>query len=192
MNEPWLNTSPRLASGQEWKEQYESNWASQFAKPEEVFLIVPNDRLDEAKRIAGTVQDEMQLSGDYPLHNSLCFFTRFIHPNKPSINKLFLDAFIPHAIIKPGVVKMGKDHEHQECHVYYWDDEYLYVHHRYFVIRADLHHDAKMTYIDKMLHNWNWIDIDRTAMRFKTLRLLQGNDDGLPKTNEQGQNWSAD
>lgn len=48
-----------------------------------------------------------------------------------------------------------------------------------------------MLLLDRFLSQLPWRELTQEAVELKTLRLLKGNDDGLPKTHVEGQNWSA-
>lgn len=187
---PWLNDQPRLASGHEWKEQYEQNWASQFEKAEEIFVVVPDSRLEEAQRIILPIQEDIQLPLVWSFQrNPLCLFSRFIKPSSPAPSKLLAQAYIPHCIINISredfYPQTGKVRAH--CDMYYWTENSEFMIHSWMVI--DTHEGIKgeLYLLDDYLRQLNWRLIDERAFQIKTMILLKGNSDGLPKNYEQGQ-----
>ena len=187
---PWLNDQPRLASGREWKEQYEQNWASQFEKAEEIFVVVPDSHLEEAQRIILPIQEDMQLPLDWSFkHNPLCLYSRFIKPSSPSPSKLLGQAYIPHCIINISKEDLyppvGKVRAH--CDMYYWTENSDFMIHSWMVIDTPWGIKGELYLLDDYLRQLNWKLIDERALQIKTMILLKGNSDGLPKNYEQGQ-----
>lgn len=188
---PWLNDQPRLASGREWKEQYEQSWASQFEKAEEIFVVVPDSRLEEAQRIILPIQEDMQLPLVWSFQrNPLCLFSRFIKPSSPSPSKLLGQAYIPHCIINISTEKFNPQSSRTmraHCDMYYWSDESEFMVHKWMVV--DTHEGIKgeLYLLDDYLRQLDWSLINDRAFEIKTMILLKGNSDGLPKNYEQGQ-----
>lgn len=192
---PWLNDQPRLASGREWKEQYETNWASQFEKAEEIFVVVPTCRLEEAQRIILPIQEDMQLPIYWEFqHNPLCLFSRFIKPSSPNASKLLGQAYIPHCIINIGQQLETAKSEvliRAHCDIYYWSNDSQFMLHKWMVIDTYEGIKAELHMLDNYLRQLNWERISDRALEIKTLILLKGNSDGLPKNYEQGENRPA-
>lgn len=187
---PWLNDQPRLAHGPEWKEQYEQNWASQFEKAEEIFVVVPDSRLEEAQKIILPIQEDMQLPLVWSFQrNPLCLFSRFIKPSSPAPSKLLAQAYIPHCIINvskeafyPASAKLRA-----HCDMYYWTENSEFMIHSWMVIDTYEGIKRELYLLDDYLRQLNWRLVDERAFQIKTMILLKGNSDGLPKNYEQGQ-----
>lgn len=192
---PWLNDQPRLASGREWKEQYEQNWTSQFEKAEEVFVVVPPSRLEEAVRIILPIQEDMQLPLVWSFQrNPLCLFSRFIKPSSPAPSRLLGEAYIPHCIIniaKEQHNPQSRGLMRAHCDMYYWSDESQFMMHKWMVVDTHEGIKSELYLLDDYLRQLDWQEISDRALEIKTTILLKGNSDGLPKNHEQSQNWSA-
>ena len=183
---PWLNDQPRLASGREWKEQYEQSWASQFEKAEEVFLVVPTEFVEKAKQVVAPIQENIQLPLDWELkYCPLSLFSRFFKPSSPSPTKLLLQSYIPHANLRLDM--RNSERPYWNIDVYYWHIGNQFVEHVETGFHAYGDMETTLHDLDKFMHMFDWQDWVNTALQIKTIILLKGNSDGLPKNYEQGQ-----
>lgn len=190
---PWLNTTPRL-SGRDFKSNYEQNWASQFEKAEEIIMVVPSFFKEEAKRIILPLEDEMQLPLEWKLErNPLYLFTRYIKPSAGNPGERLAEAYIPHCIINAS--KQAVQMESGLCRVrvdmFYWLRPTEHMLQQWMVVDTREGIQRELTVLDGFLRQLPWQQLADEATEIKTLRLLKGNDDGLPKTHVEGQNWSA-
>lgn len=191
--DPWLNTTPNL-SVRSFKDQYEQSWASQFEKAEEIIVVVPSFYVEEAKRIILPLQDEMQLSFDHYLQsNPLYLFNRYIKPTAGKPGEKLAEAYIPHCIINASKEPMQPDSGLYRARVdmYYWLRPTMFMIHQWMVVDTREGIKKDMLLLDRFLSQLPWRELTQEAVELKTLRLLKGNDDGLPKTHVEGQNWSA-
>lgn len=181
---PWLQ-SQEESLNETWDRQYRTDPYGRL-KPEEVFIVVPTSRLEEAQKIILPIQENMQLPIYWEFqHNPLCLFSRFIKPSSPNASKLLGQAYIPHCIINIGqqmeIVKSGvliRAH----CDIYYWSNDSQFMLHKWMVIDTREGIKAEFNMLDNYLHRFNWKRISDQALEIKTLILLKGNSDGLPKT----------
>ena len=186
---PWLNDQPRLASGREWKEQYEQNWASQFEKAEEVFLVVPTEFVEKAKQVVAPIQENMQLVLERKFeYCPLSLLSRFFKPSGESPSKLLLNAYIPH-ILMTLTERYGRPYWKMDA--YYWHLQSKYVEHVEFGLPREEDMESTLIDIDKQVSIFDWQDWVNTALEIKTIILLKGTNDGLPKTHVESQNWAA-
>ena len=191
--DPWLNVSPRM-SGRDFKSQYEQSWASQFEKAEEIIVVVPSFYVEEAKRIILPLEDEMQLSFDHYLQsNPLYLFNRYIKPTAGKPGEKLAEAYIPHCIINGSkeAVNVGSGMVRARVDMYYWLRPTEHMLHQWMVIDTREGIKKDMASLDRYLYQLPWQQLADEATEIKTLRLLKGNDHGLPKTHVEGQNWSA-
>lgn len=193
--DPWLNPNPRLASGREFKDQYETNWASQFEKEPETFVAVPNELVDHAKRILAPLEQDMQLPLELALrYCPLYMFSRFYKEKPMYLHKRLAEQRIPSVFIQLDRVKSGNPFDRAakaKCDCHYWVEGHDYLLHQ--VIYTNPVHDVREAIkdIDRYLAQIDWVTATRYAYVIKTKALLKGNSDGLPKTYEQSQNWRA-
>jgi hypothetical protein len=191
--DPWLNTTPHM-SGRDFKSQYEQSWASQFEKAEEIIVIVPSFYAEEAKRIILPLQDEMQLSFDHFLRsNPLYLFNRYIKPTADKPGKKLAEAYIPHCIINSlkEPIRPESGLYRAKVDMYYWLRPTMFMIHQWTVVDTREGIKKDMLLLDKFLTQLPWQKLTQEAVELKTLRLLKGNDDGLPKTYVEGQSWST-
>lgn len=191
--DPWLNASPRM-SGRDFKSQYEQSWASQFEKAEEIIVVVPSFFVEEAKRIILPFEDDMQLPIEMALkRNPLYLFNRYIKPTKGKPGEKLAEAYIPHCIINGAkqAVQMESGMCRARVDMYYWLRPGEYMLHQWMVVDTREGIQRELSVLDDWLVQLPWQQLSDEATELKTLRLLKGNDDGLPKTHVEGQNWSA-
>lgn len=187
-NEPWLNPG-------RFKSDYEQNWATQFEKAEEVFLVVPTSLVEDAKRVLKPIQEEMQLPYESFFGNSPLFiFSRLFKPSSPEPSRLLLEARIPHVKVRYRTARFPdrmKNMRAYECDFYYWQRDYDFVQHQNGIIQTQQSIKDSLQSLEGFILQLQWDRIVEFGLEIKTLALIKGNDDGLPKTYEQGQNWSA-
>jgi hypothetical protein len=191
----WPNTTLRIPK-RDFKSQYEQSWATQFEKAEEIIVVVPNFFVEEAKRIILPFEDEMQLPNEWQLErNPLYLFTRYIKPSTPLIKpeEKLAQAYIPHCIINVSkqAAKIDTGMFRAKVDMFYWLRPTEYMLQQWMVIDTRNGIQKDLTILDGYLRQLPWQQLADEATEIKTLRLLKGNDDGLPKTHVEGQNWSA-
>lgn len=190
---PWLNTTPHL-SGRDFKSQYEQNWGSQFEKAEEIIVVVPSFFEEEAKGIILPLEDEMQLPLEWKLErNPLYLFTRYIKPSAGKPGEKLAKAYIPHCIINGSKQLMNYNTGLLRCEVamFYWLRSTEHMLQQRMIVDTCEGIQRALPTLDGFLQQLPWQQLADEAIEIKTLRLLKGNDDGLPKTYVEGQNWSA-
>ena len=192
--DPWLNATPHM-SGRDFKTQYEQSWTSQFEKAEEIIVVVPSFYKEEAKRIILPLEDEMQLPLEWQLErNPLYLFTRYIKPTSGKPGNKLAEAYIPHCIINGDKqnVQMHSGLYRAKVDMYYWERPATHMLHMWMPIDTREGIQRELSTLDSFLRQMPWDKFTDEATQLKTLRLLKGNDDGLPKTYVEGQNWSFD
>lgn len=193
--DPWLNSKPRLANpGREFKEQYQSNWSSQFEKAPEIFVAVPTELADHAKRILAPYEKGMQL----PLETELVYcplymFSRFYSIPDTKIHKDLVEQRIPCVIsrIENSYHDPFNCKKRVKSSIFYWAEGNDHLQHLTLMTNPTKDVRSTIQEVDRQLGQINWIAAIRYAYVIKTKSLLQGNSNGLPKIYEQSQDWSA-
>ena len=189
---PWLQ-SREESTIESWDTRYRTDPYGRL-KPEEVFILVPTSRLEEAKRILLPIQQ----SGQNPLvmqleYNPLCLLLCHIPSNAPSASKLLANAYLPHVMINVDRELFDRSNpevNRVQCDIYYWEKGINYLIYRYMHIltKHGIKYDIRA--LERHLTQFDWEKIDKYALELKTLILLKGTSDGLPKTHVESQNWS--
>lgn len=188
---PWLNNKSVVSRDSPLA--FKENWLNQREKGEEIIMVVPSFYIEEAKRIILPLEDEMQLPLEWQLErNPLYLFTRFIKPTSGKPGNKLAEAYIPHCIINGDkqIVQMHTGLYHAKVDIYYWERPATHMLHTWMPIDTREGIQRELSTLDGFLWQMPWEKITDEANQLKTLRLLKGNDDGLPKTYVEGQNWS--
>jgi hypothetical protein len=160
----------------------------------DTLMVVPTQYVEAAKRMLSRYEVGMQLGREYQFNlNPLYGFSRnYINDVFPE--KVLLNARIPCAVVKPCRVRgsSGRAVNAYKLDCYYWEIDENYTKHFEMHLVDDISPDQLFNTLDIKLKLWNWNVITEYSLKLKTLSLLQGNSNGLPKTHEQGQNWSFD
>lgn len=159
----------------------------------DTLMVVPTQYAEAAKRMLSRYEVGMQLGREYqfnlnPLYGFSRNYTKDSFPEKDLLN-----ARIPCVVVKLCHAKDSNGYRvgyRVDC--YYWEPGENYTKHFEMYLVDDISADQLFNTLDTKLKLWDWDVIIEYSLKLKTLSLLQGNSDGLPKTHEQGQNWSFD
>lgn len=190
--QPWidLTSQPRRTPQEIFKSQYEQNWASQFERAENVYLLVPTCFIEEAKTIVDRVSEPLEFYDDVVhLSDDLCFLVRGIKPSAQNISIPLCDAYIPHAV---GHISKHRASDPQQTVInldwYYWNlqDGSAESWFREYALC-----DNEIANAMYQAPNIDWQTQIAFCQKAKTLRLLKGNCNGLPKTSVQSPYWTS-
>lgn len=185
--QPWLNPQGLIPTEQKYKDMYEQSWLSQFEKAETVHILVPLAFYEDAKVIADKLTEPNEFRSDVRVGDDLCFLTRGIKPSRPNVSTELCKGLIPHATALYKNQKMKRDVI--TITWFYWDWESA--------IHSLLTNYTEIKLPDSMLPEYmatacglNWKDQVAYIRKLKTIQLLKGNSDGLPKTTVESPNWT--
>nr|UVM84353.1 MAG: hypothetical protein [Bacteriophage sp.] len=185
--QPWLNPQGLISTEQKYKDMYEQSWLSQFEKAETVHILVPLAFYEDAKVIADKLTEPNEFRSDVRVGDDLCFLTRSIKPSQPNVSTELCKGLIPHATALYKNQKMKRDVITVTW--FYWD--------WHSPLKNLLTSYVEIGLPESMLPEYmatasgiSWKDQIAYVRKIKTIQLLKGNSDGLPKTTVESPNWT--
>lgn len=185
--QPWLNPQGLKSTEQQYKDMYEQSWLSQFEKAETVHILVPSAFYEDAKVIADNLTEPDEFRDDVRVGDDLYLLTRSIKPSRPNVSTELCKGLIPHATALYKNQKMKRDVITVTWFFWDWESPVKSLLTSY--VEIGLPESMLPAYM-ATASNVNWKHQVAYVRKLKTIQLLKGNSDGLPKTTVESPNWT--